>query len=114
MMHVELPRPLEAYFAHAELEGTDSGRRFTITLPYFNDRRLDRLQWWWSLTHAELRVSGEEGLAKMRHAATQRFRQHIEHWLASNRLHLRGDEPIPRLEAATPLQSPQWAQAAAI
>jgi hypothetical protein len=99
MSHVELPRPLEAYFAHAELDGAADGRRFTITLPYFNGERLDRLQWWWSMTHAQLRIGGEEGLARARTLATTRFRQHIEHWLASNRLALAGDAPIPHLRA---------------
>jgi hypothetical protein len=100
MSHVALPRPLEAYFAHAELEGAAEGRRFTITLPYFNGQRLDRLQWWWSMTPGQLRVGGEEGIAQSRRTATLRFRQHIEHWLASNRLVLRGEEPIPHLVSA--------------
>ena len=97
MSQVELPRSLEAYFAHAELDGMEDGRRFTITLPYFNGERLDRLQWWWSITQAQLRVGGEEGLAQARRLAIVRFTQHIEHWLASNRLSLQGEEPIPRL-----------------
>jgi len=99
MSHVELPRPLEAYFAHAELEGSADQRRFTITLPYFDGTRLDRLQWWWSVTHAQQRMGGIEGLEPWRRAAVQRFRQHIEHWLVAHRLRLVGEEdPIPRLE----------------
>jgi hypothetical protein len=46
MPHVELPRPLEDYFAFAELEGTSDTRRFTITCPYFSAQELGRLQWW--------------------------------------------------------------------
>jgi len=97
MSHVELPRPLEAYFAHAELEGAADLRRFTITLPYFNGAALDRLQWWWSVTHAQQRMGGGEGLDPWRREAVLRFRQHIEHWLANNRLMLVGQEPIPQL-----------------
>lgn len=99
MSHVELPRPLEVYFAHAELEASDAGRRFTITLPYFDGARLSRLQWWWSLTPAQLRIGGDGALAQAREVATARFRLHIEHWLVNNDLSLRGDDPIPRLEA---------------
>lgn len=99
MSHVELPRALEAYFAHAELDAVADGRRFTITLPYFDGERLDRLQWWWSLSNAQLRVGGAEGIELARRTATQRFRQHIEYWLANNRLSLGGDEPIPRLRS---------------
>jgi hypothetical protein len=98
MSHVELPRALEAYFAHAELDGVVDGRRFTITLPYFDGARLDRLQWWWSLNNAQLRVGGAEGIEVARRAATERFRQHIEYWLVSNRLSLGGQGPIPALE----------------
>jgi hypothetical protein len=99
MSHVELPRALEAYFAHAELDGVVDGRRFTITLPYFDGARLDRLQWWWSLSNAQLRIGGAEGIEVARRAATERFRQHIEYWLTSNRLSLGGHGPIPRLAA---------------
>jgi hypothetical protein len=102
MSHVELPRALEDYFAHAELAEAEAGRRFTITMPYFNGPRLDRLQWWWSMTHAQLRVMGEEGLVGARVAATARFRQHIEHWLAVNRFVLTGSEPIPVLQGVAP------------
>jgi len=98
MSHVELPRPLEAYFAHAELAGSAAQRRFTITMPYFDGARLDRLQWWWSVTPAQQRLGGIEGLEPYRRDAVQRFRQHIEHWLATHRLRLVGDDPIPRLE----------------
>jgi hypothetical protein len=107
MSHVELPRPLEAYFAHAELEGAPHLRRFTITLPYFDGSRLDRLQWWWSVSHAQLRMAGIQGLDPWRREAIGRFRQHIEHWLANNGLVLGGDEPIPRLfTAAVPVAPP--------
>lgn len=99
MSHVELPRPLEAYFAHAELDASDAGRRFTITLPYFDGVRLSRLQWWWSLTPAQQRIGGEHALSQARAVATARFRLHIEHWLVNNDLRLGGDQPIPQLEA---------------
>lgn len=97
MSHVELPRPLEAYFAHAELDGTADLRRFTITLPYFDGAKLDRLQWWWSVSHAQQRMAGPDGLEPWRREAVHRFRQHIEHWLSNNRLRLTGEEPIPTL-----------------
>jgi hypothetical protein len=100
MSHVELPRPLEAYFAHAEIAGTADSRRFTITLPYFDGERLDRLQWWWSVSLGQQRVSGEEGVTQSRREATQRFRQHIEHWLLNHGRVLAGEEPIPRLRRA--------------
>lgn len=113
MSHVELPRPLEAYFAHAELEGGANLRRFTITLPYFDGDRLDRLQWWWSVTYAQLRVAGLDGLEPSRREAVDRFRQHIEHWLVNNRLMLAGEDPIPRL-LARPAEPPVEAPSGAI
>jgi hypothetical protein len=36
MTPIELPRALEDYFAFAETEPTGRGRRFSISLPYFN------------------------------------------------------------------------------
>jgi hypothetical protein len=105
MSHVELPRPLEDYFAHAELEGGPHLRRFTITLPYFAGDRLDRIQWWWSVTHAQQRMGGPEGLEPWRREAVVRFRQHIEHWLKNNGLALSGNEPIPRLHEAPAIPS---------
>ncbi len=95
-----------AYFAHAELDGSADLRRFTITLPYFNGAKLDRLQWWWSVTHAQQRMAGAEGLEPWRREAVHRFRQHIEHWLTNNRLRLRGEEPIPSLETWEPASLP--------
>lgn len=99
MSNIELPRPLEDYFAHAELPGNGDARRFTLTLPYFEGDRLQRLQWWYQVTHAEQRIAGEDGLAALRRAATQRFRQHIHHWLANHGFRLSGDGPIPHLLA---------------
>lgn len=99
MPNVHLPRPIEAYFAHAELPGATDGRRFTITLPYFDGPRLDRIQWWWTVSNAQQRIGGEEAIARLRREATARFRQHIEHWLVNNERILHGDEPIPRLRA---------------
>ena len=42
MTYIELPRALEDYFAFAEIDPTRNGRRFTISLPYFDGNRLDR------------------------------------------------------------------------
>jgi hypothetical protein len=97
MSHVELPLPLEDYFAHAELPGNGDARRFTLTLPYFDGDRLQRLQWWYHVTHAEQRVAGDQGLNALRRAATLRFRQHIHHWLGNHGFRLVGDGPIPKL-----------------
>lgn len=95
---VELPRPIEDYFAHAELDASAEGRRFSITLPYFDGERLERLQWWWRLGRTRERLGGDEALLNARHEAAARFRLHIETWLAQHGLVLWGDEPIPRLE----------------
>jgi len=96
---VDLPRPLECYFAFAELPANRQGRRFTITFPYFDGERLDRLQWWWQLSPAQERVDGEQGLAARRQEATERFRQHIERWLLASGKRLFDGQPFPRLDA---------------
>lgn len=95
MPHIELPRALEDYFAHAETAQTRTGRRFTITLPYRDGERLDRLQWWWQVSATQEKLGGEEIVAKLRAEAVARFRRHIERWLENNRQRLHGDGPIP-------------------
>jgi len=106
MPHIELPRALEDYFAFAETDPTRNGRRFTISLPYFDGDRLDRLQWWYHLTPEQERRMGDAALATLRAQATERFRRHIERWLQNMGKRLYGDEPIPRLgvvELASPV-----------
>jgi hypothetical protein len=97
MSHIELPRALEDYFAHAEMAPTRIGRRFTITMPYRDGERLDRMQWWWQVSATQEKLGGEEVLAKLRAEAVVRFRRHIERWLENNRQRLSGDGPIPLL-----------------
>ncbi len=97
MSHIDLPRPIEDYFAYAELAAGRSGRRFTITCPYVAAGKLDRLQWWWSLGAVRERILGDAGVAELRRQETERFRQHIERWLANNHRQLVGDTPIPEM-----------------
>jgi hypothetical protein len=99
MTHIELPRAVEVYFAFAELPATGRGRQFTITFTYMEGGRLDRLQWWWQVSKAQERA-GEALVQSLRLEAIQRFRQHIERWLANSSLCLRGGDPFPRLESA--------------
>jgi hypothetical protein len=99
MPHVELPRPLEDYFAFAELEGTSDARRFTLTCPYFSAQELGRLQWWWRVSHLELSSLGDAGLAERKAREVERFCRHIERWLANTGQRLKGDDAIPRIEA---------------
>ena len=99
MPHVELPRPLEDYFAFAELEGTSDDRRFTITCPYFSAQDLGRLQWWWRVSHLEFSALGDAGLAQRKAREVERFCRHIERWLANTGQRLQGDDAIPRIEA---------------
>jgi hypothetical protein len=97
MEAIDLPHPLESYFAFAELTANRQGRRFTITFPYFDGERLDRLQWWWQVSAGQERVDGEQGLVLRRQEAAERFRQHIERWLASTGKRLCGGDPFPRI-----------------
>ena len=97
MSHIALPRPIEDYFAYAELSAGRGGRRFTITFPYVAGGKLDRLQWWWSLGAVRERILGIAGVAALRRDETERFRQHIERWLENNRRCLVGDTPIPEM-----------------
>ena len=97
MSVIELPRPLEHYFAFAELERHKDGRRFSITLPYRDADRLDHIQWWWRVGDKEQELIGEAGVAARRANEIARFCRHIERWLENNRQSLAGDEPIPVL-----------------
>jgi hypothetical protein len=114
MPHIELPRVIEDYFAFAETEPTRNGRRFSITLPYMDGDRLDRLQWWYHVTPAQEQMYEGTGLAFHRNRAIERFCRHIERWLDLTSQRFHGDEPIPRLgsrqsaidSSAAPLQEP--------
>lgn len=99
MTLIDLPHPLEAYFAHAEIASSRQGRRFTITLPYFQGDKVDRLQWWWQVSAAHERIVGEEGVATLRRQAIERFRLHIDRWLVNSGNRLFDGRPFPRLEA---------------
>lgn len=109
MSHVELPRALEDYFAHAETTPLRTGRRFSITLPYLDGSRLDRLQGWWQVSAAQESVGGEDVIAKLRAEAVARFRRHIERWLENNGQRLHGDGPIPLIARAHPEGPPEAA-----
>jgi hypothetical protein len=102
MAHIELPRALEDYFAFAETTSTRNGRRFVLSLPYFQGAgvgaRLDRLQWWFHLSPEQERQMGEAAIATLRAQATERFQRHIERWLQNTRQRLHGEEPIPRID----------------
>lgn len=100
MSAIDLPQSIEHYFAFAEMEARGSTRRFTITLPYFKEGRLDRIQWWWRISDAELKIIGDAGLAARREREVQRFVRHVERWLDINRQRLHGADPIPTLSAA--------------
>jgi hypothetical protein len=95
MLHIELPRALEQYFAFAETEPTRRGRRFSITLPYYCEARLDRLQWWYHVSPAEEQMFDGEALAVFRARAIERFCRHIEQWLVNTRQRLHGTDAIP-------------------
>jgi len=95
MPHIDLPRVLENYFAHAETAPTRTGRRFSITMPYLDGQRLDRLQWWWQLPATQEKLGGEDIVAKLRAEAVERFSRHIERWLVNTGQCLQGHGPIP-------------------
>ncbi|WP_161810721.1 hypothetical protein [Steroidobacter agaridevorans] len=97
MPHIELPRALEDYFAFAETEPTRNGRRFSITLPYMDGERLDRLQWWYHVSPAQEQMYEGTGLVFHRTRAIERFCRHIERWLEITAQRFHGEEPIPRL-----------------
>ena len=98
---IELPRALEEYFAFAETEPTRRGRRFSITLPFHNGERLERLQWWYHVSPAQERMFEGAGIAVYRGRAIERFARHIERWLEITRQRLHGAEPIPRISPQT-------------
>lgn len=99
MAQIDLPRPIDSYFAFAELASNRQGRRFTITFPYFEEQRLDRLQWWWQVSGAQERIGGEAGIEALRREAIDRFRLHIERWLETSQKRLFDGQPFPRLGA---------------
>ena len=123
MAQIDLPRPIDSYFAFAELASNRQGRRFTITFPYFEDQRLDRLQWWWQVSGAQERIGGEAGIEALRREAVDRFRLHIERWLETSQKRLFDGQPFPRLGAqvveqaptpeAVPMQAPEAADTGA-
>lgn len=94
---IELPRALEDYFAFAETEPTRNGRRFSITLPYMDGDRMDRLQWWYHVSPSQEQMYEGTGLVFFRTRAIERFRRHIERWLEITSQRFHGTEPIPRL-----------------
>jgi hypothetical protein len=101
MLHIELPRALEQYFAYAETEATRRGRRFCITLTYYIDDRLDRIQWWYHVSPAEEQMFDGDAINVFRARATERFRRHIEQWLVNTRQRLHGEDAIPRISPVT-------------
>jgi hypothetical protein len=101
MSYIDLPHAVEAYFAFAELPAIREerpDRRFTITFTYFEGERLDRLQWWYQVSLAQIRSGGDDVLTAARREAVDRFRAHIETWLINSRRCLRGGEPFPFVE----------------
>ena len=104
MLPIELPRALEEYFAYAETEPTRKGRRFSITLPFYSGDRLDRLQWWYHVSPAQEQMFERSGVIVFRQRATERFRKHIEQWLANTRQRLHGDDAIPRISSSAQVE----------
>jgi hypothetical protein len=110
MTLIELPRALEDYFAFAETEPTGRGRRFSISLPYFGGERIHRLQWWYHVTPMQEQMYEGTGLSVFRQRALERFRRHIERWLANTGQRLHGEGPIPQVTAhiiTTPATPPE-------
>jgi hypothetical protein len=100
MASIDLPRPLQDYFAFAETTPTRNGRRFSITLSYVRaDGRLDRLQWWYHVSPAKEMALGDAALDAVRAEAIERFGTHIERWLHNTRQDLFGDGTIPYVAA---------------
>lgn len=104
MSLIELPRALEDYFACAEIDPTRRGRRFSISLNFYNGERLDRLQWWYHVSPVQEQMYDGNALAVFRERAIERFRSHIERWLANTQQYLHGTEPIPRLSKRVELK----------
>jgi hypothetical protein len=99
---IELPRALEDYFAFAETEPTRNGRRFSITLPYMDGDRMDRLQWWYHVTPVQEQLYEGNGIAFFRARAIERFCKHVARWLEITGQRFHGNEPIPRLGSQQP------------
>jgi hypothetical protein len=100
MASIDLPRPLQDYFAFAETTPTRNGRRFSITLSYVRaDGLLDRLQWWYHLSPAKEMALGDSALDTLRAEAVERFCTHIERWLQNTRQDLFGEGAIPYVAA---------------
>jgi len=100
MASIDLPRPLQAYFAFAETTATRNGRRFSITLSYVrSDGRVDRLQWWYHLSPAKEMALGDSGIDALRAEAIERFTTHIERWLHNTRQDMFGDGTLPYVAA---------------
>jgi hypothetical protein len=100
MASIDLPRPLQDYFAFAETAPTRNGRRFSITLSYVRaDGRLDRLQWWYHLSPAKEMALGDSAVNTLRAEAIERFSTHIERWLNNTRQDLFGEGAIPYVAA---------------
>lgn len=97
MSCIELPRPVEAYFAFAELAPGRQGRRFTITFSYLDAGRVERLQWWWKVNISQWRAGGELAVEAQRREAIARFQAHIETWLKNSGRRLGGGDPFPVL-----------------
>src|SRR5262245_48721669 len=104
MLHIELPRALEQYFAYAETEATRRGRRFCITLTYYIDDRLDSMQWWYHVSSAEEQMCDGDAISVFRARATERFGRHIEQWLVNTRQRLHGEDAIPRISPVTTIE----------
>jgi hypothetical protein len=111
MTLIELPRALEDYFAFAETEPTRRGRRFSISLPYFCGERIHRLQWWYHVTLSQEQMYEGTGLVVFRQKAVERFRRHIERWLANTGQQLHGTEPIPRVSIRASIAQPTESEA---
>jgi hypothetical protein len=107
MQHIDLPRAIEEYFAFAETEPTRRGRRFSITLPYRNGDRLERLQWWYHVSPAEELMYEGQGVAVLRARAIVRFRAHIERWLELTGQRLYGNGAIPLIGPRDPSEYTQ-------
>jgi len=114
MTYIELPRALEDYFAFAEIDPTRSGRRFVISLPYFDGERLDRLQWWYHLSRDQEDRHGDALLQTLRTQAVERFKRHIERWLQNTGKRLHGEEPIPRVSSLMAPEQPVETPAPAV
>lgn len=102
MTLIELPHALEEYFAFAETDPTRHGRRFSITLPYLNGSRLERLQWWYHVSPAQELMFEGTGLLVFRSRAIERFRRHIERWLEMTNQRIHGEDAIPCVCAQKP------------